>query len=174
LLGGTRRFRRYGIGRRLVLEAETGASDDEFLTMLQNGLADSYVGSVGALEIDEAPSVLFFDERLPQFGVAAGNLGVVGNDQVAFRSANDKPLFSDSNQFAILRAVVTNRQDGRWRPKGGPKKPWAIVRGSRRLGSRQSSAGRWSTHLQRTPNVILGFQSCSLICHVMSSNWLIV
>ena len=102
LLGCDRWFRQSGIGRRLVLEAELGASNKELLAVFQKGLADSHIRTVGALEIDQAPAVIVSDERLPQFGVATGDLRVVGNDQVAFRSTNHKPIFADANRFAIL------------------------------------------------------------------------
>ena len=53
---------------------------------------------------------------------------VVGNDEVAFRPADDEQVAADADDFRLLAAVVEDVQDRHRRAVGGPEDQGVVLR----------------------------------------------
>ena len=94
-------------------------ADEELLAVLEHRRPGPDERAVGAAEVGEHPdpaAVLLL--LADQLGVAAGDLGVVRQTQVALGPADDEPLAAEADDFAVVGPVVEDVQQRRRRPAG--------------------------------------------------------
>src|SRR5437660_9358476 len=92
------------------------AADQQFLVVLQNALADTDIGAVGALQVNQEPPVRSAFHFTDQLRVPAGNETVVRNLDIPLVTADRKAVCANAEPLAVVVAVIDNAEESHRRP----------------------------------------------------------